>query len=234
MKHKLLHLQSLVAVALCVIMAMAFTSCSDDEPDSDPEIPEIWVDQTEFEFDYKDDLTREIPIHGDPFGYFVYTEDEWLAGSHRNYDKIVIEARMNLDVVPRIGQLRVANPNGGNTIWITVEQAGKPQNEGGGVTSKLATPTIVSVANIGTASKPTIRIAWKIVPNATRYEVIRDYQAGGYQGTSFVASEVGDTREEYIVDYDVVPNSVYYYQVKAYADGYKESDWSSIKSIELK
>lgn len=31
MKHKLLHLQSLVAVALCVIMAMAFTSCSDDD-----------------------------------------------------------------------------------------------------------------------------------------------------------------------------------------------------------
>ena len=31
MKHKLLHLQSLVAVALCVIMAMAFTGCSDDD-----------------------------------------------------------------------------------------------------------------------------------------------------------------------------------------------------------
>lgn len=33
MKHKLLHLQSLVAVALCVIMAMAFTSCGDDDDD---------------------------------------------------------------------------------------------------------------------------------------------------------------------------------------------------------
>ncbi len=31
MKHNLKHLQSLVAVALCVIMAMAFTSCSDDD-----------------------------------------------------------------------------------------------------------------------------------------------------------------------------------------------------------
>lgn len=31
MKHKLLHLQSLVTVALCVIMAMALTSCSDDD-----------------------------------------------------------------------------------------------------------------------------------------------------------------------------------------------------------
>lgn len=36
MKQKLLHLQSLVAVALCVIMSMALVSCSDDdEPDGD-------------------------------------------------------------------------------------------------------------------------------------------------------------------------------------------------------
>lgn len=39
MKHKLLHLQSLVAVALCVIMAMAFTSCSDD--DDEPAADEL-------------------------------------------------------------------------------------------------------------------------------------------------------------------------------------------------
>lgn len=39
MKHKLLHLQSLVAVALCVIMAMAFTSCSDD--DDEPATDEL-------------------------------------------------------------------------------------------------------------------------------------------------------------------------------------------------
>lgn len=31
MKHKLFHLQSLVAVALCVFMGMAFVSCSDDD-----------------------------------------------------------------------------------------------------------------------------------------------------------------------------------------------------------
>lgn len=31
MKQKLKHLQSLVAVALCVIMAMTFTSCGDDD-----------------------------------------------------------------------------------------------------------------------------------------------------------------------------------------------------------
>ncbi|MDE5894662.1 MAG: hypothetical protein K2H00_01380 [Muribaculum intestinale] len=31
MKHKFLHLQSLVSVALCIIMAMTFTGCSDDD-----------------------------------------------------------------------------------------------------------------------------------------------------------------------------------------------------------
>lgn len=38
MKHKVLHLQSLVAVALCVIMAIAFVGCSndDDEPENNP------------------------------------------------------------------------------------------------------------------------------------------------------------------------------------------------------
>lgn len=37
MKHKLLHLQSLVTVALCVILSLTFNSCSDDddEPKSD-------------------------------------------------------------------------------------------------------------------------------------------------------------------------------------------------------
>lgn len=35
MKHKLKHLQSLVAVALCVIVAMAFTSCGDDDDEPD-------------------------------------------------------------------------------------------------------------------------------------------------------------------------------------------------------
>ncbi|MBD5242314.1 MAG: hypothetical protein HDS59_09600 [Barnesiella sp.] len=38
MKHKLLHLQSLVTVALCVIMAMAFTSCSDDDDEPEKEV----------------------------------------------------------------------------------------------------------------------------------------------------------------------------------------------------
>lgn len=33
MKHSIRHLQSVVTVALCVIMALAFTSCSDDDED---------------------------------------------------------------------------------------------------------------------------------------------------------------------------------------------------------
>lgn len=37
MKHKLLHLQSLLAVALCVIMSVTFSGCGDDddEPEKD-------------------------------------------------------------------------------------------------------------------------------------------------------------------------------------------------------
>ncbi len=37
MKHKLLHLQSLIAVALCVIMSVTFSGCGDDddEPEKD-------------------------------------------------------------------------------------------------------------------------------------------------------------------------------------------------------
>lgn len=45
MLHKLKHLQSLVAVALCVIMAFAFASCSDDddEPDSNSLAGTSWT-----------------------------------------------------------------------------------------------------------------------------------------------------------------------------------------------
>lgn len=39
MKHKLSHLKSLIAVALCVIMSMTFTSCNDD--DDEPENNQI-------------------------------------------------------------------------------------------------------------------------------------------------------------------------------------------------
>lgn len=45
MKYALKHLQSLVAVALCVVMAMAFTSCSDDddEPDNNTLAGTTWT-----------------------------------------------------------------------------------------------------------------------------------------------------------------------------------------------
>ncbi len=43
MKHKLLHLQSLVAVALCVIMAMALNSCSDDDDEPADNLTSIIV-----------------------------------------------------------------------------------------------------------------------------------------------------------------------------------------------
>lgn len=43
MKHNLKHLQSLVAVALCIIMAMAFTSCSDDDEPAGNDLAKIIV-----------------------------------------------------------------------------------------------------------------------------------------------------------------------------------------------
>ena len=44
MKHKFLHLQSLVSVALCIIMAMTFTGCSDnDEEPTGDELTSIIV-----------------------------------------------------------------------------------------------------------------------------------------------------------------------------------------------
>lgn len=43
MKHKLLHLQSLVAVAVCVIMAMALNSCSDDDDEPADDLTSIIV-----------------------------------------------------------------------------------------------------------------------------------------------------------------------------------------------
>lgn len=44
MKNALRHLQSLVAVALCVVMAIAFTSCSDDDDEPDNKsIAGTWI-----------------------------------------------------------------------------------------------------------------------------------------------------------------------------------------------
>ena len=66
MKHKLKHLQSLVAVALCVIMAMAFTSCSDDddEPSSDNLAGSKWEVISATDEDVKAGLTIEFKNDG--------------------------------------------------------------------------------------------------------------------------------------------------------------------------
>lgn len=39
MKQKIKYLQSLIAVALCVILSLAFTSCSDDDDDDSVKNP---------------------------------------------------------------------------------------------------------------------------------------------------------------------------------------------------
>lgn len=43
MRHKLLRLQAMVVIALCVIMGMAFNSCSDDDPKSTKSIEGEWI-----------------------------------------------------------------------------------------------------------------------------------------------------------------------------------------------
>lgn len=69
MKHKLLHLQSLVAVALCFIMSMAFISCSDDEdePEKDSIVGTWLLSQPESDgeywycqYNFKSDGTFEV------------------------------------------------------------------------------------------------------------------------------------------------------------------------------
>ena len=42
MKHKLLRLKTLIVVALCVIMGMSFTGCSDDDKPADNGIVGTW------------------------------------------------------------------------------------------------------------------------------------------------------------------------------------------------
>lgn len=65
MKQKMKHLQSLVAVALCVIFALSFSSCSkdDDEPDSSKSgMMGLWYDGEDSEEEEIYDLlvTKEV------------------------------------------------------------------------------------------------------------------------------------------------------------------------------
>lgn len=88
MKHKLLHLQSLVAVALCVIMAMAFTSCSDD--DDEPEKPKVEkrmksLDNTSFV--YNDGKITQTLWNGNVEDKIIYTESTIKIDSETFYLK---------------------------------------------------------------------------------------------------------------------------------------------------
>ena len=78
MKHKLLHLQPLFAVVLCVIMTTIYTSCGNDEPDYYEE-PEIWASCDEVEFDYKSNVIKQVWIYGDVDGCQVTAGADWLA-----------------------------------------------------------------------------------------------------------------------------------------------------------
>lgn len=88
MKHKLLHLQSLVAVALCVIMAMAFTSCSDD--DDEPEKPKVekrMKSLGETSFVYNDGKITQTLWDGSVDDKIVYTESTIKIGKETFYLK---------------------------------------------------------------------------------------------------------------------------------------------------
>ena len=88
MKHKLLHLQSLVAVALCVIMAMAFTSCSDDDDEPDkPKIEKRMTSLDETTFVYNDGKIAQTLWNGDVDDEIVYTSSSIKIGNKTFYLK---------------------------------------------------------------------------------------------------------------------------------------------------
>lgn len=88
MKHKFLHLQSLVAVALCVIMAMAFTSCSndDDEPEK-PKVEKRMKSLDKITFVYNDGKIIQTLWNGSVDDEIVYTESTVKIGYDTYYLK---------------------------------------------------------------------------------------------------------------------------------------------------
>ncbi len=243
MKHKLFHLLSLFTVVMCAITATFFTGCDNDEPTSN-KVPEIWASCDEIEFDYKSDVTKSIWIFGDIDGCQVTAGADWLANSYIDYDKLVIKVTENTSSSSRVGNLFVFNPNGGNSLTIKVKQSGNTTsgdnnnggNNGGNTTKKLATPTGVKAANIGTSKNPVVQISWNSVPNATKYRVIKTYpKNGGYEidGQYCSTSVLADTGNEYVTDNLVEAGTAYEYQVMAAGSGYENSNWSAIVRINL-
>lgn len=88
MKHKLLHLQSLVTVALCVIFAMCCISCSND--DDEPEKPKVEkrmksVDKESFV--YNDGKITQTLWDGSVKNKIIYNESNIKIGNETFYLK---------------------------------------------------------------------------------------------------------------------------------------------------
>lgn len=75
MKQKMKHLQSLVAVALCVIFAMSFSSCSkdDDEPEK-PKVEKRMMSIDKKSFEYTNGKITQILWSGSVDYNITYTE----------------------------------------------------------------------------------------------------------------------------------------------------------------
>lgn len=247
MKQKMSPLQSLVAVALCIIFAMSFSSCSKDEPIYEEE-QYIDASTTDVEFEYTGNTIKTIWIYGDVTGYLLSPGADWLSKSYLEEGRLHIWPTENTSSSTRKGNLFLYNPNGGNTLTINVTQKGKTDSgsnsgntggSGGNTGSskpQLSAPTGVRVENIGSSNNPVVQITWNKVPNATRYRVIKTYPLdGGYEieGKSCRTGIVEDTSSEYVVDYDVETGTVYRYQVMAAASGYESSNWSANVQIKL-
>lgn len=247
MKQKMKHLQSLVAVALCITFAISFISCSKDEPVYEEE-PDIYASTTDVEFEYTGNTIKTIRIYGDVTGYLISPGADWLSKSYLEEDDLHIWPTENTSSSTRKGNLFLYNPNGGNTLTINVTQKGKTDsgsNSGntggsgekpGSSKTQLSAPTGVIVENIGSSTNPVVKITWDKVPYATIYRVIKTYPVdGGYEidGKYCSTGVVEDTSSEYVVDHNVKTGTIYRYQVMAAASGYDSSNWSAKVEIKL-
>lgn len=76
MKQKLLCVQSLIAVALCVIMSLAFVSCSDDDGDGDKPTDKALVGKWRLTIDEGDGDVWYVEYNFKSNGDFEGTEFE--------------------------------------------------------------------------------------------------------------------------------------------------------------
>ncbi len=80
MKHKKLHLQSLVAVALCLIFSLAFVGCGDDndEPEDGKLIVGTWVGTID---DVIDDVEVNLSFQYEFKSDGSFLVKQWLTGT---------------------------------------------------------------------------------------------------------------------------------------------------------